>query len=141
MDTQTKTLDWPAKGYDGPQPWDHDALGISRSELDKLVTNGGPNNLTPKISHAFPILTSGSADQSVHELGRKLAELGYPNSVSAGENPFGTVDASVLGAVKAFRTAYGVEVDASPFNGNQAVADNHIDPWTVEAILRAQPER
>lgn len=139
MDTQTTTLAWPAKGYTGPQPWDHDGLGIPRSSRDELVTRGGENNLTPKITHNFPILTSGSADQCVHELGRKLAALGYPSSVSAGENPFGLVDPTVSAAVRAFRTDYGIKVDPAPFNGNQATADNHIDPWTVEAILRAQP--
>jgi hypothetical protein len=134
----TKTLQWPARGYSGPQPWDLDALGVSPTARDQLLRDpGSPNTLTPTITHQYPILTSGSADPVVHELGRKLGKLGFSNSASEGRNPFGLVDQTVMSAVKSFRHAYGIVVDASGFAGSQALADEHIDPWTVEAILRA----
>jgi hypothetical protein len=130
---------WPQKGYTGPQPWDHDKLGIPRELRDSIGSNR--NTVTPTITHTLPILTSGSAHPCVHELGRKLGELGFPNSVSQGENPFGSVDQSVLSAVGSFRAQYGVEPDPSAFGGatpqGKALAASHLDPWTVEAILRA----
>lgn len=131
--------DWATPGYTGPQPWDHDALGIPREDRD--LAPGEPNTVTPVITHPYPILTHGSSHQCVHELGRKLADLGYPSSVSRGENPFGTVDASLMTAVAAFRAHHGVEPDPSGFGGNnprgRALAAEHLDPWTVEGILRA----
>ena len=139
MTTTAKRRDmlagWPKKGYSGPQPWDHDALGISRSARDEI--GSGRNTVTPVISHDCPILTSGSSHPMVHELGRKLGDLGFENSVSRGENPFGAVDQSVLDAVRHFRRQYGVAPDASGFDGDARKADAHLDPWTVEAILRA----
>lgn len=129
---------WPREGYDGPQPWEHDELGISREERDKVKS--GRNTVTPTVSHSLPILTSGSAHECVHDLGRKLAELGFENSVSAGENPFGTVDRSVLDAVRSFRRRYGVRPDPSGFGSDERLAEAHIDPWTAEAILRAHAE-
>jgi hypothetical protein len=126
---------WPSKDYDGPQPWDHDALGVSREDRDKVGSKR--NTLTPTITHPYPILTSGSAHPVVHELGRKLGDLGFPNSVANGENPFGTVDQTVLTAVQAFRRQFGVRVDPSSFNNDERLADAHIDPWTTEGILRA----
>lgn len=130
---------WPSRGYNGPQPWDHDALGIPREDRESVDT--GPNKVTPTVSHTHPILTSGSAHPCVHELGRKLGELGFPNTVSEGRNPFGTVDSSVLAAVGAFRNHYGVRPDPHSFGGDtpagQRLAETHLDPWTVEGILRA----
>lgn len=134
---QTHPLDnWASPGYDGPQPWDHDALNIPREKRDK-VGPGDPNTVTPTVTHGHPILTSGSAHQAVHEIGRKLGELGFPNSVSEGENPFGHVDQTVLGAVRTFRRQYGVRPDPAMFGGNERHADAHIDPWTIEGILVA----
>ena len=139
--TQTRDLldGWPSKGYDGPQPWDHDALGISKSDRDEIGSD--PNTVTPTVTHSYPILTSGSSHPCVHELGRKLGQLGFPNSTSRGENPFGAVDQSILTALGGFRAAYGVQPDPTPFGGNSArgrqTAENHLDPWTTEAVLRA----
>lgn len=140
VEQRTSPLEnWPSKDYDGPQPWDHDALNIPKEERDKVGSNR--NTVTPTVSHTHPILTSGSAHHSVHELGRKLGDLGYPNSVSRGENPFGTVDDTVLAAVHTFRSQYGVQPDPTGFGGNtpagRANAEAHLDPWTIEAILRA----
>lgn len=134
---------WPSRDYDGPQPWDHDALGISREDRENVGSD--ENTVTPTISHTNPILTSGSAHPVVHELGRKLGALGFPNSVSRGQNPFGTVDESVLSAVNSFRAQYNVEPDPSGFGGNTPAGRNlaaaHLDPWTVEGILRAYEDR
>lgn len=130
---------WASPDYDGPQPWDHEALGVAGRE--KELDPGAPNTITPTVSHTHPILTGGSTHPVVHELGRKLAELGFPNSVSRGENPFGHVDQTVLAAVDAFRSRYGVQEDPSGFGGNtpagRAHAAAHIGPWTIEGILRA----
>lgn len=130
---------WPSKDYSGPQPWEHDKLGISREERDNVGSD--PNTVTPTVSHSHPILTSGSAHPCVHEIGRKLGELGFANSVSKGENPFGTVDQTVLTAVQSFRDQYGIRPDPSEHGGNTAsgrtLAENHLDGWTVEGILRA----
>lgn len=134
---------WPSKDYEGPQPWEHDELNISREDRDNIGSS--ENTVTPTISHHHPILTSGSAHQSVHEIGRKLGDLGFPNSVSRGENPFGSVDESVMTSVHAFRAQYGVRPDPSGFGGNtpngRSSAEAHLDPWTVEAILKAHEKR
>ena len=132
---------WASDGYDGPQPWDHQALGINPADIQALEP-GQENNVTPTVSHSHPILTSGSAHPVVHELGRKLGALGFPNSASRGENPFGSVDGTLLAAVDQFRSRYGVEEDPSGFDGGVTPAGRrnaaaHIGPWTTEGILRA----
>lgn len=130
---------WATKGYDGPQPWDHQALGVHHEAQD--LEPGKPNTVSPTVSHTYPILTSGSAHPCIHEIGRKLADLGYPNSVSEGRNPFGHVDESILSAVDAFRSAHNVQEDPTGFGGNtpagRQTAAAHIGPWTIEGILRA----
>lgn len=139
----TPTLDvldqWATPGYDGPQPWEHRELGYTPDEL--ALDDGAPNTVTPRITHPHPILTHGAAHQCVHELGRMLGDLGYPNSVSRGENPFGTVDQSLMTAVAAFRNQHGVRPDPTAFGGDnpagRARAAEHLDPWTVQAILVA----
>lgn len=143
-DTQTHPLaGWASEGYDGPQPWDHDALGVGGRE--KEIAPGEPNTITPTVTHNHPILTSGSTHPVVHELGRKLADLGFANSVSRGENPFGVVDQSIATAVDSFRNRYGVQEDPSGFGGANAagrqLAAAHIGPWTIEAILHAHQNR
>jgi hypothetical protein len=132
---------WPQEGgMPGvPQPWDLDGLGLAQAARE--LEPGAPNTVSPiVIEHRVPPLTFGSADQSVHELGRTLGQLGFANSVSKGENPFGAVDASVMAAVDGFRRKYGVVPDPSGFGGDNAagreLAANHIDAWTVEAIYR-----
>ena len=134
--------EWGTRGYDGPQPWDHDALEMSKEahELSKSPI-GAANTISPTITHSHPTLTSGSAHPAVHELGRKLGDLGYPNSVSKGENPFGHVDESIIAAVDAFRSAYNVQEDPTGFGGStpagRRIAEAHIGPWTIEGILAA----
>jgi peptidoglycan hydrolase-like protein with peptidoglycan-binding domain len=136
--------DWPKEGgMDTPQPWDHSALGLGRESQDlSLAGQGQANTVAPVVvDHGRPILTSGSADQAVHELGRILGVLGFDNSVARGENPYGAVDPSVMAAVHAFRAAFDVLEDPTAFGGNtpagRALAAEHIGPWTWEAILRA----
>jgi hypothetical protein len=136
--------DWPAEGgSDLPQPWDLRSLGLQNAQrdFDDSTRPGAKNTVSPiVIRHGRPILTSGSADPSVQELGRILGDAGFPNSVSDGTNPFGAVDASIMAAVFAFRDAYGVQEDPSGFGGNTPAgresAATHIGPWTWEAILR-----
>lgn len=137
--TPQQVDNWGTKDYDGPQPWDHKALGVE--DQAKALEPGQKNDAAPTVSHSFPILTSGSSHPAVHELGRKLADLGYPNSVSRGENPFGAVDGTILSAIDAFRSQYNVEEDPSGFGGHTPAgrqnAAAHIGPWTSEGILRA----
>lgn len=140
-DTATHPLEgWGTEGYDGPQPWDHQALGVTSEQREQLDP-GAPNTVTPTVSHTHPILTSGSAHPVIHELGRKLADLGFPSSVSRGTNPFGSVDESVLSAVDQFCSRNGVQEDPSGFGGNtpagRTSAAAHIGPWTIEGILAA----
>lgn len=111
---------WPKKGAKttATQPFEVDEHGVE-------VT-------------AHPMLTSGSADvPAVTDLGRRLTELGFENSVSRGENPFGIVDESIIAAVVQFRRQYGVREPADGFGGDQVEADRHIGPWTATAIVRA----
>ncbi len=133
---------WPSPqaAHDLPHPWDHRALNLHR---EPELTPGAPNTIAPiVVSHRHPILSSGSADPSVHVLGRLLGQLGFENSVSRGQNPHGAVDQSIMGAVHAFRSVFGVEEDPTGFGGNtpdaKMLAAAHIGPWTWEAILRAE---
>jgi hypothetical protein len=137
--------DWPQRGGgDLPQPWDHRAMGLHGElrDFERDSRPGSPNTVSPiVINHGKPILAHGSSDPSVHELGQILGRLGFPNSVSDGENAFGSVDNTVMAAVHAFRDAYNVSEDPSGWGGNtpdgRARASAHIGPWTWEAVLRA----
>lgn len=133
-------FDDPQHGSDKPQPWDLNALGLSQAAAE--LEPGAPNTVAPVvIEHSYPILVSGSSDPSVQELGRRLAKLGYANSVSRGENPFGVVDETIMAAVHGFRQTYNVQEDPSGFGGDipygRQRAESHIGPWTWEAIVRA----
>lgn len=137
--------DWPERGgSELPQPWDLTAQGLHGQlrDFERDSQPGSPNTVSPiVIAHGKPILANGSSDPTVHELGRILGQLGFPNSVSDGQNPYGAVDNSVMAAVYSFRDAYGVQEDPSGWGGNtpdgRARAAAHIGPWTWEAILRA----
>jgi len=107
---------WPSKGGKGKQPWEHG---------DTLV-----------LAHGRPTLSSGSDGPAVADLATRLASLGYESSFSRGENHFGIVDESVLGAAQSFRRDYGVLEDPSGFPGGEPEAANHVGPWTWEALLR-----
>lgn len=133
--------DWPQKGGEGDaQPWDLDKLGVSKSDRD--LEPGAPDTVSPVvIRHSRPTLTSGSAHPIVADLGRRLSELGYANSVSEGTNALGVVDESIMNAVERFREDYGVEEDPTPFGGTTTAAvlraAQIIGPYTWEAIVRA----
>lgn len=132
--------DWPQKGDERAQPWDLDAVGISKT--DRELDPGARDTVSPVvIRHSCPILVSGSASPIVADLGRRLDLLGYPNSVTAGENPFGVVDESVFNAVERFRDDYGVEEDPTPYGGTTTAATLRaaqvIGPYTWESIIRA----
>jgi hypothetical protein len=109
--------DWPKKGDTRAQPWETTDSGV--------IPRAG-----------LPLLVSGGAtgpDPTAQALFTALAELGYPTPISEGANPFGTIGAEELGAVRQFRRDYGVRENPE---GNM-VAESHIGPWTGEAILRA----
>lgn len=143
---QDRYKDWPKKGgSDQPQPWDLGKLDLKAESLVLQDDPGKPDNVSPIVlRHERPTLVSGSADPSVHDLGRMLGELGFSNSVTEGTNPFGRVDESVMNAVHAFRDAYDVEEDPSPFGGDTPIgrraAAEHVGPWTWEALLRAHDQ-
>lgn len=137
--------DWPQRGgAELPQPWDHRAQGLRGvvRDFENDSRPGAPNTISPiVINHAKPILTHGSSDPAVHELGRILGHLGFHNSVSDGANAYGAVDNTIMAAVHQFRDAYGVQEDPSGWGGDtpsgRESAAAHIGPWTWEAILRA----
>lgn len=67
------------------------------------------------VTIARAVLTSGTAHEDVHTLGRILADRGFANSVSRGENAFGIVDETILTAVAAVRHAEQIaEEDTIP---------------------------
>jgi peptidoglycan hydrolase-like protein with peptidoglycan-binding domain len=84
------------------------------------------------------MLTSGSADPAVHELGRQLAELGYTNSVSEGLNPYGIVDETVLQAVRDFRHDHDVLEDRQAIPGPVEEQARWIGPETWQALDAAR---
>ena len=98
-----------------------------------LPRNGGP--ITTR-----PMLTSGSADPAVHELGRALAELGYDNSVSQGLNPYGIVDETVLQAVSYFRRDHEVEEDRQALPGPVEEHGRWIGQATWDKVAEALEE-
>lgn len=114
---------WPRRNDTRKQPWeDPEESGI-----------------TPRAG--LPLLASGSADPAVHTIFSALARLGYETPVSRGENPVGIVGPEELAAVRQFRHDYGVQEDPTLFGGEnehaRQIAENHIGPWTGEAIMRA----
>jgi hypothetical protein len=84
---------------------------------------------------ARAILTSGSAHDDVHVLGAYLGQLGYENSVSRGENPFGIVDESVMTAVSAFRAKHSVEPETTIPGVAPHEAPRWIGPNLWEALV------
>jgi hypothetical protein len=127
--------DWPTKGYTGTQPWDLEKLGIEHK-----LGPGERNNVSPVLPReGLAMLSSGSQGQMVRDLAVRLADLGYPSSITRGvDNPFNVVDDSLLQAVEAFRRDYGVSEDPSAFVRDAANnVLSHIGPWSQEAILRA----
>jgi hypothetical protein len=101
----------------------------------------GPLNQNPRkgphpmINIARAVLTSGTAHDDVHILGGYLAQLGYPNSVSRGENPFGIVDDSILSAVALFRNAQQVEPETTIPGVPSHEASRWIGPVLWEALV------
>jgi hypothetical protein len=126
-----KFADWPAQGGIGqPQPWDLAELGLDPRDDDARTP------VEPRAG--LPLLTYGSQGAEVRQLGQGLAELGYPNSVSEGTNPYGLYDESVHRAVESFRRDYDVAEDPSAFiRDGKTQATTHAGPWTQEAVLRA----
>jgi peptidoglycan hydrolase-like protein with peptidoglycan-binding domain len=113
---------WPKKGNRAKQPWEHDDPPI-----------------TPRAG--LPLLSSGSADPYVHTACAQLAALGYETPTSRGENAYGVVGPEELQAFRQFRNDHNVREDPTAFGGDNPVgreiADNHIGPWTLEALTRA----
>jgi hypothetical protein len=126
-----KFADWPVKGGNGEaQPWDLSAHGIDPRDEDAEVL--------VEVRVGLPLLTHGSQGPEVRELGQRLGELGYENSVTRGANPYGVYDDSVHAAVEGFRRDYDVAEDPSAFvRDPKAQSASHTGPWTQEAILRA----
>lgn len=83
----------------------------------------------------LPILSVGSFDPIVPELCAKLAELGYETPTSRGENPHAIIGKEEMQAARQFRRDHDVTDDPDAFAMDEA--DQHIGPWTIEAILSA----
>lgn len=123
-DKPATAASWPAKGGTAKQPWEDDA-----------------SDITPR--EGLPLLSSGSADPIVLEVCRALAELddAYATPSSRGENAAGVLGPEELQAFRHFRADYSVSEDPTAFGGDnpitREIAENHVGPWTLEAILRA----
>lgn len=105
---------WPFKGYDGPQPFEADN--------------------TPALTQNHLMVSSGAAGPEVAELADLLAKLGYTSSISHGQNPTNTYDDTVVGAVRAFCSEWGVEEDPAV---RAARTPDTVGPWLWEALTRA----
>lgn len=114
--TESKVMDqnWPFRGYEGPQPWEAEN--------------------TPELTTNHLMISSGSAGPEVAELADLLARLGYSTSISQGQNPTNTYDTTVVSAVKAFCSEFGVKEDPKVL---QARTDDTVGPWIWEAVTRA----
>lgn len=82
-----------------------------------------------------PVLTAGTQHEDVHQLGRLLADAGYENSVSRGENPFGLVDETLLTAANAYRIAQGVEPETDIPGVPEHEQQRWIGPVLWEALV------
>lgn len=142
--------DWPQPNDQRAQPWDSKKNGTVREDHDRLLDNPGSiNDVAPVvISHSMPILSSGSGGEQstfVRELARRLHILGYQTDIGTGNNPYGIVTQSVMGAVDQFRNDHNVEEDPGGFGGDNAKgrdkAASHIGPYTWEAIIRASERK
>lgn len=137
---RSQYADWPQPADTRAQPWDLDAIGIPKHERE--LAPGAPDTISPiVIRHSYPILASGSAGAVVNELASRLHLLGFDTDISKGENAFGVVTDKVMAAVEAFREAYGVKEDPTPYGGNtestRTRAALTIGPFTWEALIRA----
>jgi hypothetical protein len=136
---KTLLANWPTKGTDEPQPWDHGELGIKPGINAPELEPGEPDTVSPVLPRVgLPMLTEGSQGDEVRTLGLALGRLGYANSVSEGRNFFNVYDITLTAAVDGFRRDFGVEEDPSQFPRDaRNNARSHAGPWTQEAILRA----
>lgn len=148
---------WPAKGYDGPAPWDlasEHAPDDVKVAVDPLTgeVNRRPARYTGPgaVTHDEPQLTSGIADAScggaVSRLVSLLADLGYAtNAVINGASPAGVLDTSVMADVAAFRNDYAVNNDPAEFAGREVPAarlvDEHIGPYIWQAIYETVADK
>jgi peptidoglycan hydrolase-like protein with peptidoglycan-binding domain len=152
---------WPAKGYDGPAPWEladqhlkehdeHRALvGMKLDDNGQLTPGGGrqPEQYRGPgaVTHSMPMLTQGVADASyptpvVSELVRRLKLLGYcENSIAKGTNAAGVFDASVWTDVVNFQRDHGIVENEQSFAGGtvpaQDLVDRHVGPYTWQALI------
>jgi peptidoglycan hydrolase-like protein with peptidoglycan-binding domain len=126
--SKTSYTTWPTRDDKREQPW---ALDDKNEPVQ--------TDVEPRAG--LPLLGSGSSDPAVHTLFTALAQLGYETPISRGENPYGLIGPEELAAVRQFRRDYNVQEDPGPFGGDndygRTTADNHVGPWTGEAILRA----
>jgi peptidoglycan hydrolase-like protein with peptidoglycan-binding domain len=109
---------WPCPGYTGPQPWEAEN--------------------PPELTQSRRMVGSGSAGEEVAALAELLGYLGFPTSLSAGQNPSAMFDDSVRQAVAAFCAEYGVEEDPQV---KAARTPDVVGPWLWEALTRAVYKR
>lgn len=132
---------WPStedEFKDKPQPWDLKSHGLPQPGVTRDYLPGGQADELSLvvIAHDKPLLTSGMAGEPVHELAMLLANIGYPSSISKGQNPTYAFDESVQAAVNLFKREYHVAEDPSQFPV-QHDPELYVGPWLWEALIRA----
>jgi len=106
--------EWPFKGFTGCQPWEAEN--------------------PPTITHDRRMLTSGTNGPEVAELGALLGVIGYPNPITAGQNPHAIYDTELAAAVRQFCSEFGVSEDPAIV---AAMTADVVGPWIWEALNRA----
>jgi hypothetical protein len=133
--------DWPQRGdkfASAPQPYELQQLGLPQPGVNRDHLPGGePDNISPVVvSHALPQVTPGSAGSPVSLLAQLLAKIGYPTSISRGQNHTFSFDESVNQAVQSFKRDWHVVEDSTAFRTAEEAAQT-VGPWIWEALLRA----
>jgi hypothetical protein len=143
-DLRTEFAAWPQRGgmvrEDGTkaaQPFDLKGHGLPQPGVTRdLLPGGQPDELSPVvIAHHKPILAAGTAGSAVEELGGLLAKVGYPNSISRGQNHAFSFDDTIASAIESFKRDFHVTEDPSQFRPGEA--EHIVGPWLWEALLRA----
>lgn len=140
-----KFADWPNDDTkELAQPWDLGELGLPRPGVNsEPLPDGQPDTVSPVVPRAgLPLLSYGSQGDDVREIALRLGELGYANTVTRGQNPYGVYDESIHQNVEAFRRDYNVAEDPSAFvREPDRQAASHAGPWTLEAVFRVSDRK
>lgn len=154
-ETKGEATSWPARGYDGPPPWElatkhlleHDEhrkrAGLKTDDQGNLVPSGEvpqPYRGPGAVTHNKPLMAQGTAGADVAELARRLGVLGYTaNSIAKGTNHANVLDDSVWNDVVQFQRDHGVYENEASFSGGSVPAQDmvgrHVGPYTWQALI------